>query len=93
MHFAGDVPLQQTQNRTSTEFGKSGGPGFANGNGIGPVPQGPPLQMANVQMANGGGRHRGTMSLGAFEGSRSPPGTKSQYIDMLSRGFCSNGFQ
>ncbi|KAM0805463.1 hypothetical protein BDR22DRAFT_787246, partial [Usnea florida] len=37
-----------------------------------PVPNGLPHQIPN-----GGSRHRGTMSLGAFDGPRSPPNTKN----------------
>lgn len=57
--------------RSSLEFRRRSGPGFANGNSALAPPHGPP------PMPNGGSRHRGTMSLGGFEGGKSPPSTKS----------------
>ena len=62
-------PLQY---RSSIEFRRTNGPGFADANSGPPLPHGPQM------MPNGGSRHRGTLSLGAFEGGKSPPGTKSR---------------
>ena len=57
--------------RSSLEFRRRSGPGFANSNSALPPPHG------SQPMPNGGSRHKGTMSLGAFEGGKSPPSTKS----------------
>ena len=59
--------------RQSADFRPSGTAPYTNGNGAMPVPNGLPHQIPN-----GGSRHRGTMSLGAFDGPRSPPNTKSR---------------
>lgn len=61
------------QHRQSTDFRANGAPAYTNGNGAMPVPNGLPHHIPN-----GGSRHRGTMSLGAFDGPRSPPNTKSK---------------
>ena len=61
------------QHRQSADFRANGAPSYTNGNGAMPVPNGLPHQIPN-----GGSRHRGTMSLGAFDGPRSPPNTKSK---------------
>lgn len=64
---------KRIQHRLSTDFKSNGhAPGFANGNGGMPVPTG--LQH---HAPNGASRHRGTVSMGAFDGPRSPPNTKS----------------
>ena len=63
--------------RSSIEFRRTSGPGFADTGGGLPPPHGP------QPMPNGGSRHRGTMSLGAFEGGKSPPGTKSRLAWIL----------
>ena len=60
------------QHRLSADFRANGAAAYTNGNGAMPVPNGLPHQIPN-----GGSRHRGTMSLGAFDGPRSPPNTKS----------------
>ena len=57
------------QHRLSTDFKNGRAPDYANGNGAMPVPGGMHL--------NGGSRHGGTVSVGAFDGPRSPPNTKS----------------
>lgn len=59
--------------RPSADFRSNGAAAYTNGNGAMPVPNGLPHQIPN-----GGSRHRGTMSLGAFDGPRSPPNTKSK---------------
>ena len=61
------------QHRQSTDFRPNGAAAYTNGHGAMPVPNGLPHQIPN-----GGSRHRGTMSLGAFDGPRSPPNTKSK---------------
>lgn len=61
------------QHRQSADFRANGAAAYSNGNGAMPVPNGLPHQIPN-----GGSRHRGTMSLGAFDGPRSPPNTKSK---------------
>ena len=61
------------QHRQSADFRANGAPSYTNGNGAMPVPNG-----LSHQIPNGGSRHRGTMSLGAFDGPRSPPNTKSK---------------
>ena len=72
------------QHRQSADFRPNGAAPYTNGNGAMPVPNGLPHQIPN-----GGSRHRGTMSLGAFDGPRSPPNTKSealyQYFQWLPR--------
>jgi len=69
----------RVQHRLSTDFKNGGSAGYANGNGNGamPVPNG-----MQHHIPDGGSRHRGTVSMGAFDGPRSPPNTKSslQYI-------------
>ena len=62
------------QHRQSADLRANGAAAYTNGNGAAmPVPNGLPNQIPN-----GGSRHRGTMSLGAFDGPRSPPNTKSK---------------
>lgn len=61
------------QHRQSADSRANGAAAYTNGNGAMPVPNGLPHQIPN-----GGSRHRGTMSLGAFDGPRSPPNTKSK---------------
>ena len=61
------------QHRQSADFRVNGAAPYTNGNGAMPVPNG-----LSHQIPNGGSRHRGTMSLGAFDGPRSPPNTKSK---------------
>ena len=61
------------QHRQSADFRPNGAAAYTNGHGAMPVPNGLPHQIPN-----GGSRHRGTMSLGAFDGPRSPPNTKSK---------------
>ena len=61
------------QHRQSADFRPNGATPYTDGNGAMPVPNGLPHQIPN-----GGSRHRGTMSLGAFDGPRSPPNTKSK---------------
>ena len=64
------------QHRQSADFRPNATPAaYTNGNGPMPVPNGLPHQIPN-----GGSRHRGTMSLGAFDGPRSPPNTKSKAL-------------
>ena len=65
------------QHRQSADFRPNGTPAYTNGNGPMPVPNGLPHQIPN-----GGSRHRGTMSLGAFDGPRSPPNTKSKALSL-----------
>ncbi|KAL2057656.1 hypothetical protein ABVK25_002040 [Lepraria finkii] len=60
------------QQRLSTDFKRDDPAGYANGNGPLPVPNGLPHHIPN-----GTSRHRGTVSMGAFEGPRSPPSTKN----------------
>ena len=63
----------RVQHRQSTEFKVNGhAPGFANGHGGMPVPNG-----MQHHLPNPASRHRGTVSMGAFDGPRSPPNTKS----------------
>lgn len=63
----------RVQHRLSTDFESIGhAPGVAHGNAGMPVPNG--LQH---HASGGGSRHRGTVSMGAFDGPRSPPNTKS----------------
>lgn len=60
------------QHRLSTDFKRDDPAGYANGNG--------PLSVTNGlphHISNGTSRHRGTASMGAFDGPRSPPNTKS----------------
>lgn len=64
---------QSIQHRQSADFRANGAPAYTNGNGAMPVPNGLPHQRPN-----GESRHRGTMSLGAFDSPRSPPNTKSK---------------
>ena len=63
----------RVQHRQSTDFKANGqAAAFVNGDGGLPVPNGmqhPP--------SNGSARHRATASMGAFDGPRSPPNTKS----------------
>ena len=61
------------QHRQSADFRLNGTAAYTNGNGAMPVPNHLPHQIPNP-----GSRHRGTMSLGAFDGPRSPPNTKSK---------------
>lgn len=61
------------QHRQSADFRPNGAAAYTNGNGAMPVPNGLPHQIPNA-----GSRHRGTMSMGAFDGPRSPPNTKSK---------------
>ena len=61
------------QHRSSTDLKTNGHTaGFANGAGGMPVPN-------NLQhpIPNGASKHRGTVSMGAFDAPRSPPSTKS----------------
>lgn len=67
------------QHRQSADFRPNGTPAYTNGNGPMPVPNGLPHQIPN-----GGSRHRGTMSLGAFDGPRSPPNTKSRALSLCN---------
>lgn len=62
------------QQRLSTDLKRDDPAGYANGNGPLPVPNGLPHHIPN-----GTSRHRGTVSMGAFEGPRSPPSTKSTH--------------
>lgn len=63
----------RVQHRLSTDFKSNGhAPVAANGNAGMPVPNG--LQH---HASSGGSRHRGTVSMGTFDGPRSPPNTKS----------------
>ena len=66
----GNSHVQQQQSSDSKANGNAAGLG--NGQGGMPVPNG--LQH---HTPNGGSRHRGTVSMGAFDGPRSPPNTKS----------------
>ena len=61
------------QHRQSADNRPSGAAPYTNSNGAMPVPNGLPHHIPNA-----GSRHRGTMSLGAFDGPRSPPNTKSK---------------
>lgn len=61
------------QHRQSADLRANGTAAYPSGHGPMPVPNGLPHQIPN-----GGSRHRGTMSLGAFDGPRSPPNTKSK---------------
>ena len=58
-------------NRPAADF-KANGPAV-NGNG------GMPANGLHYHVPNGGSRHRGTVSMGAFDGPRSPPNTKSTW--------------
>lgn len=68
------------QHRQSADFRANGAAPYTNGNGAMPVPNG-----LSHQIPNGGSRHRGTMSLGAFDGPRSPPNTKSKAPYLYSK--------
>lgn len=68
------------QHRQSADFRPNGAAPYTNGNGPMPVPNG-----LSHQIPNGGSRHRGTMSLGAFDGPRSPPNTKSKAPYLYSK--------
>ena len=61
-----------SQYHNNLDFRKSDAARFTNGNGPLPMPNTP-----HPQMQNGGPRHGSTMSLGGFEGPRSPPAAKS----------------
>lgn len=92
MHNGPPEPIQtsvngnnRVQHRQSTDFKANGqASGFANGSGGMPVPNG-----MQHHLPNGGSRHRGTVSMGAFDGPRSPPSTKS--ISILSLVWDSQG--
>jgi len=70
-----DMNDHRMQHRLSSDLPRMGGAGPTT-NGALPMPNAGP----QPHMANGGSRHRSTMSLGAFEGPRSPPNTKSKNI-------------
>lgn len=76
-HQNGNGNGDRVQHRLSTEFKNGGSAGYANGHGNGamPVPSG--MQHPRDHVPNGGSRHRGTVSMGTFDGPRSPPNTKS----------------
>ena len=61
-----------SQHRLSTDFKGNDTATYTNGNGPVPVPNGLPHPIPN-----GTSRHRNTVSMGAFEGPRSPSNTKS----------------
>ena len=69
-----------TQHRLSTDFKGNDTAGYTNGNGPLPVPNGLPHPIPN-----GTSRHRGTVSMGAFEGPRSPSNTKSVLLHPTMR--------
>ena len=59
--------------RQSADFRANGAAPYTVGNGVMPAPN-----TMSHQIPNPASRHRGTMSLGAFDGPRSPPNTKSK---------------
>ena len=61
-----------TEYRPSLDFPPNAIAMTPNGNGAIQMPMG-----ATSHMPTGGGRHRNTMSLAAFDGPRSPPSTKN----------------
>lgn len=73
-----NATAESIRHRQSADF-TANGTAYTNGNGNGNgamlVPNGPPHHIPN-----GGSRHRGTMSLGAFDGPRTPPNTKSKAL-------------
>ena len=69
-----------TQHRLSTDFKGNDTAAYTNGNGPLPVPNGLPHPIPN-----GTSRHRGTVSMGAFEGPRSPSNTKSMLLHPTMR--------
>ncbi len=74
-HSARNGNGDSIHHRQSADFRANGAAPYTNGNGAMPVPNG-----MSHQIPNGGSRHRGTMSLGAFDGPRSPPNTKSKAL-------------
>lgn len=69
----------RVQHQRSIDFKANGHvAGLVNGKGGMPVPNG-----VHHHIPNPGSRHRGTVSMGAFDGARSPPSTKS-----MSHGVC-----
>ncbi|KAL6721206.1 hypothetical protein ACLMJK_000308 [Lecanora helva] len=67
---------RRMQHSHSTDFKANGHTaGFANGTGGMPVPNG-----VQHHIPNGSSRHRGTVSMGAFDGPRSPPNTKNPQL-------------
>jgi len=73
-HVPQDAPSNpfRPQHRTTTNYRANGTPAFENGDGPLPMPPGP-----HARVANGGPRHRATVSGPVFDGPRSPPNTKS----------------
>ena len=69
-----------TQHRLSTDFKGNDTATYTNGNGPVPVPNGLPHPIPN-----GTSRHRNTVSMGAFEGPRSPSNTKSVLLHPTMR--------
>ena len=62
----------QDPHRAPVDFPRNRGAMTMNGKGALSTPNGPPSHIPN-----GGGRHRSTVSMGAYEGPRSPPSTKN----------------
>ncbi|KAL9123759.1 MAG: hypothetical protein Q9217_006844 [Psora testacea] len=62
----------RSEYRPSLDFPRNGAALPTNSDDAMPVSKGP-----RSHLPNGGGRHRGTMSMGAFDGPRSPPNTKN----------------
>jgi len=75
-HVPQDPPSNpfRPQHRTTADYRANGTPVFANGDGPLPMPPGP-----HARVANGGPRHRATVSGPVFDGPRSPPNTKRTF--------------
>lgn len=69
--------------RASADHRGNVGSAFGTGDGSRPMPAGPP-----PPLANGGIRHRATVSGPVFDGPRSPPNTKSTWFYLSLQGEC-----
>ena len=78
-HLLHDIPSNalRPQRHNQVEFRANGTPSFPAGDGPLPMPSGP-----HPHVANGGPRHRASVSGPAFDGPRSPPNAKSMHIRM-----------